>query len=668
MSMSEKEPKHSVHNEQNGDHAGEPKNAVENTGTPSPLPEEEAREQNPAPVEDTEPEPAPAVQDAAESVPDHPEKAPEDEAPHESRTKPQAQKVEVIHYSLLSRGDLVKVLQELLDKRSVSELKGEVEPIRVQFYKKYKAELEEKKKEFVDKGGNPEQFQPEEDADEALLKELLKKYREMRFEFSKLAEDEKELNLKTKQEIIEEIKELVHRDESINKTFQDFRDLQKRWHETGAVPQPQVKELWENYHHHVEKFYDYIKINNELRDLDLKKNFELKTGLCEKAEALLLENNIINAFQSLQKLHDQWREIGPVPKDKRSEIWERFREATSRINKKHQSYYQDLRETQKKNLDAKVVLCEKAEEVVRELPSGHDEWVKKTDEILELQKVWKSIGFAPKKDNNRIYERFRTACDRFFEQKRAFYAQTLDVQQKNLQMKLDLCTAAERLKESTDWKNASDELIRLQKKWKTIGPVPRKQSDEVWKRFRLACDTFFNRKNDFFSNIDSSYESNLKLKEELIAETESLILSDDLKANLAMLNELQRRWAEIGFVPLNRKEEVNQKFRDAINLHYDSLKMDDHRRNMIKFKHKLQDMMQNPKAAPKLRFEREKLMNKLQQLKSDIGVWENNIGFFANTRNAEVMIKDFEQKITSAREKIKLLEDKIIAIDEVDND
>jgi hypothetical protein len=612
----------------------------------------------------------PEVHTAGGTSPDSGEEATKKrKKPRTPKKLPEEPKIpdeDIINFSLLSRSDLVKILQELIDKKPVNEIKNDVDQVRFYFYKKLKSELDEKKKQFVEEGGIQEEFQPEEDSDEVLLKELLKKYRELRLAQNKLHEDEKEINYKLKKEIIDEIKELVHRDESINKTFQDFRDLQKRWHEAGIVPQQHVKELWDNYHYHVEKFYDYIKINKELRDLDLKKNLEQKTGLCEKAEALLLEPNVVNAFQVLQTLHDQWREIGPVPADKRTEIWDRFREATAKINKAHQSFYQDLRDTQKKNLDAKNLLCEKAEEISASLPAEHSGWVKKTNEILELQKVWKTIGFAPKKDNNRIYARFRTACDRFFEMKREYYAHTMEDQTKNLQMKIDLCLAAEALASSTDWKNSTEELIRLQKKWKTIGPAPRKQSDEVWKRFRTACDNFFSRKSAFFSTIDSSYENNLKLKEELIAEIDAFTPVPDLKENLARLNDYQRRFAEIGFVPLAKKEEVLQKFRDALNRHFDKLEMDDHRKNMLKFRNKLEDMLQKPKAGIKLRFEREKLMTRLQQLKTDIGVWENNIGFFADTKNAEVMIRDFQEKIKSAHEKIKLLEDKIIAIDEMD--
>jgi hypothetical protein len=583
------------------------------------------------------------------------------------RIKQQAEKKrEIINYALLKKPDLIELLKELLNEGRINEIGPDVAAIKSSFYKQYKAEIEDRKQTFLKQGGNEQDFSPGISEEEETFKELLKKYNDLRSEYNKHREEEKDENLRKKHAIIDEIKELVHRDESINKTFQEFRDLQRRWHEIGIVPQGELKDLWETYHYHVEKFYDYIKINKELRDLDLKKNLEAKLELCEKAEELLLEPNIVNAFKTLQKYHDQWREIGPVPKENRSEIWERFREATSKINKKHQQYYQDLKDSQKKNLESKTLLSEKAESIADLDLGEHEEWVDKTREILEIQKVWKTIGFAPKKDNNRIYARFRAACDKFFDKKREFYAQGMEHQQENLQKKLDLCVQAEALQDSTDWKKTTDELIALQKKWKKIGPVPRKKSDAVWKRFRAACDKFFNRKSDFFSNIEETYEKNLENKEKLIKEINEFKPGDSLKDNLSALNEFQRRWSAIGFVPYEKKDEIMQHYRDSINEKYDELQMDEHKRNVLKFQNKLDAIKNKPRPENKLRFERDKLMNRLQQLKSDIVVWENNIGFFTESKKADSMVRDFEQKIESARKKIKLMEDKISMIDDLD--
>jgi Domain of Unknown Function (DUF349) len=581
---------------------------------------------------------------------------------------PTAHQKELINFSLLSKEDLVKVLEETIENRAQKDIREDVDTIKGFFYKKYKAEIEELRKEYLKAGGKAEDFKPNPDPDEEKVRALLKSYREIRSEQLRMLENEKDENLKKKYALIEEIKDLSQRDESINKTFQEFRDIQKRWYEIGQIPQQNVKHLWETYHYYVEKFYDYIKINNELRDLDLKKNLEKKIELCEKAEALLLEPNILNAFQILQKFHEQWREIGPVTKESRTEIWDRFKEVTSKINKKHQQYYQELKDSQKKNLLAKTELCKKAESLIAEEITSHDEWVKKTRAIIELQKVWKTIGFAPKKDNNRIYEQFRKACDTFFNRKRDFYASNMQEQNENLAKKIELCLAAEALQESTDWQKTTDELIALQKKWKKTGPVPRKDSDVVWKRFRAACDKFFNNKSTFFSKIDTTYEANLSRKLDLIKEIEDFKPGDNLKQNLQDLNLFQKRWTEIGFVPYNKKEEIMQAYRVAINNHFDNLEMDDHRKNMLKFKNKLESILQKPRPDVKLRFERDKLMTKLTQLKTDIGVWENNIGFFAETSKAESMIKDFGKKIAEAHETIRLLEEKILLIDEMDNE
>lgn len=573
---------------------------------------------------------------------------------------------ETHNYSLLSRADLLGLLEELLANRPFNEIRSVVEAIKINFYKKFNAELEQKRRSYISEGGSPEDFKPVEEPDELRIRELLKKFRELRLENNRNLEDEKQVNLKKKYKVIEEIKELINRQESINKTFQDFRELQNEWRSIGVVPQPNLNDLWETYHHHVEKFYDYIKINKELKDLDLKKNFEEKLSICEKTEALLLDPNIINAFKILQTYHEEWREIGPVPEDKRTEIWERFKDGTAKINRKHQNYFQDLKDQQKKNLEQKNQICSRVEKILEEDLSSHQDWVKMTNEIIELQRVWKTIGFAPKKDNNLIYSRFRSSCDKFFELKRAYYAQNMESQNENLQKKLDLCVQAEALRESTEWKQTSDELIKFQKQWKEIGPVPRKQSDYIWKRFRVACDKFFSRKSAFLKNIDNSYTKNLELKESLVKEIENFTASDNMDKNLEILQEFQRRWAEIGFVPINKKDMIYQRFRDAINKHYDSLQVDDLHKNVLKYENRLEIIKHKPRSGQKLSFERDKFITKLQQMKNDISVWENNIGFFANTENAEEMKREFEKKIELAKEKAKLLEEKIDMIDKLD--
>ncbi|HZJ74327.1 MAG TPA: DUF349 domain-containing protein [Perlabentimonas sp.] len=573
-----------------------------------------------------------------------------------------------VNYTALSREELADKLKKLLESKPVQHIRADVESIKLNFYKKHKANLEAKRKEWINAGGDVEEFEIPQDPIEPQIKELLKQYRSKKAAYNREFEVQKQQNLELKQEIIEEIKELVNRNESVNQTFQDFRQLQQRWREVGQVPQASLNDLWDTYHHHVQNFYDYVKINKELRDLDLKRNLEEKTVLCEKAEELLLEPSIIVAFRKLQKYHNQWREVGPVPNENRTEIWERFKKVTSTINKKHQAYFEGLREEQKANLEAKKALCESAEEISSRVITTAKGWNKSSKEMIELQKVWKTIGFAPKKDNNKIYERFRTACDVFFNNKREFYKEVRAEQQENLQFKTDLCIQAEAIQDSSEWKKTTEELIYLQKRWKEVGPVPRKYSDGVWKRFRAACDHFFKRKSEHFTTVDSKYEDNLVAKEKLIAEIVEFKGSENVEESLKALKDFQRRWAEIGFVPLKKKDEIQNSYREAINKHFEDLKIDNSKKKILKFKTRIDTIQGNPRKENKLRFERDKLFNQMKQLENDIVLWENNIGFFAKSKNAEQLIKDVELKIEKARTKLKVLEEKILLIDNMDQE
>ena len=570
-----------------------------------------------------------------------------------------------VDYSSLSRIELVNLLREVVEENP-DEQGHNADAIIAVFYRKSRELKDEAKKKFIEEGGNEEDFEAEEDPYGNDVKELLKKYRQIKFEQGKKLDAEKEINLQKKYEIIEEIKGLLNKEESINRTFQEFRDLQKKWYEIGQVPQAKMKDLWDTYHFHVENFYDYIKINKELRDLDLRKNLEAKIELCEKAEELLVEPSVIKAFNLLQKYHEEWREIGPVPADKKEDIWERFKAATSKINQKHQDYFEKRKLDQKKNLDAKVALCEKAEEISAPVYNSHREWDEKSRELIELQKVWKTIGFAPKRENNKVYDRFRVACDRFFTNKREYYSKNKDLQQENLQMKVDLCLEAETLKESTDWKKTTQQFIDIQKRWKEIGPIPRKSSDAIWKRFRAACDYFFERKSMHFSDIDGEQLENLKEKEKLIGEVENFKPDDDPAESLKILREFQRRWTEIGHVPIRSKDTVQRRFREAINKQFDSLNIDNSNRNVFNFRSKIESMTDNARGLSKVRSEREKYMMKLKQLETDLTLLDNNIGFFANSKNAQVLIADVNQKIRDTREKIEQLKEKIRIIDDLD--
>jgi hypothetical protein len=584
---------------------------------------------------------------------------------HESETSSEDDSLlPPVDYSGYSKHDLVETLVLLIENRPPAEIRNDVDRLKGFFYKKLKQEAEDRKNKYLEEGGKIEEYRPWVDPDDAKVKHLLEKYREKKTDLSKVQEAEKYENLKKKYEIIDKIKDLVNREESINKTFQEFRVLQNEWHSIGVVPQSSLKDLWENYHHTVEVFYDYIKINKELRDLDLKKNLESKVVLCEKAEALLLEPSPVNAFRSLQEFHDQWREIGPVPQESKNDIWERFKEATAQINKRHHEYFEKQKDVQKKNLDAKIALCEEVELLNKTELKSFKDFDEKAEKVVELQKIWRTIGFAPKKQNNKVYQRFREACDAFFEKKRAFYSDNKEIQLNNLQKKLDLCLQAEALQESTDWKVTSDALIKLQKEWKEVGPVPRKQSEKCWKRFRKACDTFFNRKTEFFNELDTSYEDNLNSKLAIIEELENFESGTDVQVAFERLKELQRKWTEIGFVPFERKDEIGNRYRSALNNQFDKLKIADEDKSILKYRNKLDTLKTSPKASRKVRNERDKFFTKIKQLESDIVLWENNIGFFAKSTNADTMIREVEEKIENAKKMIKTLEEKVRMIDQ----
>jgi Domain of Unknown Function (DUF349). len=657
--MTKKNPDDSVHKEQSG--------ASENAlGTEDATQAENAQE--PDSLDDGE-----KTEENTEKVTENDEnKQDEESGPTDEIVEPEAEdshtfediELPQVDYSGYTKHELVETLGLIIENRPTIEIRDDVERIKILFYKKLKSESEERKNKFLEGGGKIEDYRQWVDPDDARVKHLLEKYKEKKTDYNKVQEAEKYENLKKKYDIIDKIKDLVNREESINKTFHDFRSLQNDWHSIGVVPQTSLKDLWENYHHYVEIFYDYIKINKELRDLDLKKNLEVKVLLCEKAEELLLEPNPVNAFRSLQDFHNQWREIGPVPQESKNEIWERFKEATSQINKRHHEYFEKQKDDQKKNLDAKIALCEEVDAINLLEFKNFKEFDERADKVVELQKMWRTIGFAPKKQNNKVYQRFRDACDAFFEKKRGFYADNKEIQLNNLQLKTELCMQAEALQESEDWKATSDALIKLQKEWKEIGPVPRKQSERCWKRFRKACDHFFNRKTEFFAALDTSYEDNLKAKLGVIEELEKFESGTDVQTAFERLKELQRKWTEIGFVPFNLKDEITNKYRVAINKEFDKLKIGDEDKSILKYKTKLDNLKANPKASRKVRNERDKFFTKIKQLEGDIVLWENNIGFFAKSTNADTLRREVEEKIDSAKKLIKTLEEKVKMIDQ----
>ncbi len=557
-----------------------------------------------------------------------------------------------------SKQEILDIFASLLESKPAQHMRKDVEAIKIAFYKAHKAETAAHRASFIEAGGNPDEYKPLTDDGENRLKELIASYREKRDAYLRELDSSLEKNLKEKRRIIEELKELTAGSETMGNTFNAFRELQRRWRESGPVPKNDSKDIWETYHLHVENFYNYIKINKELRDLDLKKNYETKLALCEEAESLLVnESSVINAFHKLQKLHEQWRECGPVAAEYKEVLWERFKEASTKINKAHQEHFDAIKEEQERNLSLKNELCTKAEELAAMPRSSRSEWDKASEELIEIQKVWKTIGFAPKRDNTRIYERFRAACDRFFEGKRDFFLQVKDQMENNLQAKIALCIAAEALSESDDWKKSTDELIALQKEWKEIGAVSRKQSDAVWKRFRAACDRFFARKSEHYAGLESKYTENLNAKKALIEEIRAYTPEEGASV-LDALKDFQRRWGEIGFVPVKEKDALYAEYRELIDARFAEMRGGERERKMERFKARIKEG-----DGRHVRTERDRLHARIRQIENDITLLENNIGFFAKSKNAEAMVEEVRRKIDRSKEEIRTLMEKIRIID-----
>lgn len=560
-----------------------------------------------------------------------------------------------------TREELVALFEEFLATKPITAFRKDAELIKVAFYKAQRAAVELQKKAFIDAGGVAEEFVQPTDGLETRLKELFAEYRTKRNNLLQKIESENENNLKIKLQIIEELKELINSSETINQTFATFRDLQNRWKESGIVPKANIKDLWETYHLHVENFYNFVKINKELRDLDLKKNYETKVVICEEAESLLMEESIVISFGKLQKLHDRWREAGPVSPEFKDQLWERFKEVSSKINKKHQDHFDQIKQEQSTNLALKTELCEKCEALISSEYTSRKEWDEASKSLVEIQKVWKTIGFAPKRDNTKIYSRFRTACDNFFEKKREFFLSAKSEMENNLQHKIALCVQAEAIAQSNDWKKGSADLITLQKEWKEVGVVSRKHSDAVWKRFRAACDTFFERKSSHYVDIDGKYEANLTAKRAIIAEIKTYE-APTTDEGFTALKEFQRRWMEIGFVPMKEKESIQKEYRTLIDTKFDALRGTDTKRKIDRYKERVSNIKSSGNNR-RVEGEREHLMTKIKNLESDITLWENNIGFFSSSKNSQKLVADVNSKIERAKSDIMILQEKLNIID-----
>ena len=534
--------------------------------------------------------------------------------------------------------ELVQLFEALAcDEDRMAKYK-EAEAIKAAFYKrlhKEKAEAGMSASEIVES--------EEDSAEDAVsenpfieiergFKSLYNKYKAERAEYNKALEKEREDNLAAKEAVIEDLKALIEKQEDVNATFPEFREIQNRWRTIGAVPAQSYRNINETYQLYVEQFYDMVKINRELRDLDFKKNLEVKEELCQAAEKLAESDDVVAAFRELQKLHEQWKEYGPVAREYREAIWDRFKATTAVINKKYQAFFEGIKQQQTDNLVKKTALCEKVEEIAAREVNSSNEWNAFSKEIEDVQKEWKQIGFASKKDNQKIYDRFRAACDSFYARKRDFYTDYKDSMNSNLENKIALCEAAEALKTSTDWKKTTDQFISLQKQWKEIGAVPRKKSEALWKRFRAACDEFF-AERDKQAKPENDFYANLRLKQAVIEEIKAYELKGDASDQEAM-RQFQARWQEIGFVPFKEKDNVAQAYKEALAAKFPK----EPRRG------------RGAAKAPKSQIEI--LIQKYNQLEQDITTYENNIGFFSMSKNSEPLIKQMQERIAQAKSEL----------------
>jgi len=563
----------------------------------------------------------------------------------------------------LSKEEILEKLTGLVGA-AADTTRNEVEALKQAYYKIHRSEVDELKKAFLTAGGEEKDFVAPEDETESKIKELLNVYKEKRAAI--LAEEErvKAANYALKLQLIDQLKALTESQEDFNKLYNDFKDIQQRWKEVKAVPQEHVSELWKNYQIYSEKFYDIIKINNQFRDYDFKKNLEMKTALCETVEKLQTEPDVVSAFHQLQKLHQQWREIGPVAKELREELWSRFKAASTIINKRHQEHFEGLKAKEQENLEAKTAICEQIENIDFQALKSFKDWEDKNKEVIALQDKWKTIGFAPKKSNVKIFERFRAACDVYFNRKSEFYKNIKDEMEKNLELKKALCEKAEALKDSTDWKSTTEKMIALQKEWKTIGSVARKHSDAVWKRFISACDYFFEQKNKNASSQKSVEQTNLAAKKALIEKINTLDEADHDEA-LAVLKGYMAEWNTIGHVPFKEKDKVYKEYHEAVDQQFDRLKVDQNDRKMQTFRSNLSDMSNGERGKGKLYGEREKLMRMYERMKNELQTYENNIGFLSiSSKGGGGLLKEMERKIDKLKNEMALIIKKIDAIDE----
>lgn len=564
------------------------------------------------------------------------------------------------NYAAMDKKQLVEVLQNLA-QQPVNEVKEDVVRVRVAFAAIRKEELAKEKEAFIAKGNEEAAFAPAADDLEEQFKSLYAEIKEKRAAYNAAQDALKAENLAKKREIISKINEIAEDADNVNRQYSTVQQLQQDFKAIGEVPSENDTEVWKSYQVAVERFYDLLKMNKELRDYDFKKNLEQKQALCAEAEALDEEADIVDAFKKLQQLHTSWREIGPVSKEIREELWTRFKNASAVINKKYQSFFEERKANEKKNAEGKEALCVKIEAISTDNLKTYAAWDEATKAIIGLQEEWKKLGFASRKVNTELFARFRKSCDEFFAKKAEFFKRMKDELAANLAKKIELCEKAEALKDSTEWKKTTDALIALQKEWKTVGPVVKKHSDAVWKRFIAACDAFFEEKKKQNVNVHSVEHENLKQKKDIIAQINSILENKETEDAPNKVRELMKKWQEVGHVPYKEKDKVYAEYKAAIDKAFEQLDMKAKKARMANFANSINQMSDTGKVY----HERERLVRAYEMKSQELKTYENNLGFFnAQSKSGNSLVKEMERKIANIKEEIAMLEQKIKLIDE----
>lgn len=557
--------------------------------------------------------------------------------------------------------EVVARVKELAEADAPAE-KQELDALKQAFYKIHKANVAAARAQFIENGGEPEAFLPTPNVLEDEFKAAMNVIKQKRAELQAELDRQKEENLQKKQEILERIKALSATPEEANQAYKEFKELQNQWKELTLVPAEKANELWKTYQLYVEQYYDQLKLNNEFREYDFKKNLEIKTRLCETAEKLNEEADVISAFQQLQALHQEFKETGPVAKELREEIWARFKAASTAVNKRHQQYFEELKQKEEENLAHKTTLCEKIEAIDLTAIKTAAAWEAQTQQIIEMQKEWRTIGFAPQKMNVKIFERFRGACDRFFTEKAAFFKRLKEEQAQNLAKKTELCEKAEALKDNTDWKATADKLMQIQKEWKTIGAVPKKHSESLWQRFIGACDYFFEQKGKNTASQRGEEKENLQKKEQVIEKLKALLESDEEENKQDAVRELMKEWNEIGFVPFKEKDKIYKAYHETVNQLFKALNMSAARRRLDNFKNNLKNDAKE--GGQGLSRERERLVRAYENKRSEIKTYENNLGFLTcSSKKGSSLLNEMNKKMEKLKDELNLIGEKIAAID-----